>query len=237
MRMGHLKPLSFFAACLLMLFPLAHRHRQRRPDTAAPGHHRHHPAARRADGHAQSRLAGRITQGDKLQVSHSANGKMFPSGRLVVTRVNGTNAEARVTEQSGVVGPEDIVTLDTSVPVPVPKPTPKPSEPARETTRETTRKTPKEPAQSEPTRKAPKTSVQTPPKELLPSEPTREVAAALPLLPQFSARRLEEPVSPSTLPTTPPKRSIPLCIAPAHIDSRRAGKPDGTDATERPRPA
>jgi outer membrane biosynthesis protein TonB len=120
-----------------------------------------------------------LRKGDKLQVSHSVNGKMVPSGRLVVTRVYGTNAEARVTEQTGVVGPEDVVTLDTSVPVPVPKPTPKPSEPTRQTSK------PSEPTR-EPTRKTPKTPVQTPPKEPINSEPIHEVVSTLPLLPQFS---------------------------------------------------
>ena len=132
-----------------------------------------------------------VRKGDKFQVSHYVNGKMMPSGTIVVTRVSGTNAEARVTEQSGSVSPEDVVTLELPVPKPS-SPAPTPGETTRKTTKDTS-KTEKEPVQTPPAVRTPartptKATAQTPkePVQMSPAEPVREATATLPLLPQFS---------------------------------------------------
>ena len=215
MRTGNSRGVLFFTVvCLLMLFPLRRgvsSKAQTPPRPAITG------TILLRDGQTVTLNRGSqdgLRKGDKLQVSHIFNGKMFPSGRLVVTRVSGTNAEARVTEQTGTVGPEDIVTLDTSVPVPAPAPVK--SEPTKKVAKETapaepTRKAAKEPVQSEPAKKTTKTPIQPP------SEPDREVAAPQPLVPQFSTDKAGGAVLPSTLPMITPNRLIPRSIARARI--------------------
>ena len=115
----------------------------------------------------------------------------MPSGTIVVTRVSGTNAEARVTEQTGSVSPEDVVTLELPVPKPSP-PAPTPGETTRKTSKDTP-KTEKDSAQTPPAVRTPartptKATAQTPkePVQTPAAEPSREGTATLPLLPQFS---------------------------------------------------
>jgi hypothetical protein len=119
-----------------------------------------------------------LRKGDKLQVLHGINGKLIPAGALLVTRVFGTTAEAKVTEQNGAVGPEDVVIFQDA------PASAKPSEPPHRSTAPAARQTPQEqPVTTSKTVREPSTATTT----AQPAEPTRKVEMPLPLLPQFSA--------------------------------------------------
>lgn len=104
---------------------------------------------------------GGLRKGDKFRALHYFNGEWVRSGLLEIIRVYGTTADAKILEESGSIGPEDIATLENA------PPPPPPAKPAR--------KTPAEPAPKKSDIRAQR------------SEPDRKAVALLPLLPQFSA--------------------------------------------------
>ena len=54
--------------------------------------------------------------GDQLLVSHTADGKTRTVGRLTLTLAYATDAEAHVSEETGVIGPEDVAHIVEAAP-------------------------------------------------------------------------------------------------------------------------
>jgi hypothetical protein len=122
-----------------------------------------------------------LRKGDTLKVSHFVNGRYFVTGTVVVTKVYGTTAIAKITDQSGALGPEDTATFEDTTPAPV--------APARKPATEPARKSVPEPVATAPTAgptpaQAGKTAPTSSP--LLPTELTHKIDVPLPLLPEFS---------------------------------------------------